>query len=43
VIDNLGWDDERASVAWSIANSGIGSELDVTVLNANSTREKLGK
>jgi len=31
VVMTRGLDDERASVAWSIANGGISSGLDVTV------------
>ncbi len=31
VIISRGFDDERASVAWSISNGGINSGLDVTV------------
>ena len=31
-----GFDDERASVAWSVANSGVASGLDVTVFLASS-------
>lgn len=31
VVISRGFDDERASVAWSIANAGIASEMEVTV------------
>ena len=31
IINTRGLDDERSSVAWSIANTALGSELDVTV------------
>jgi len=31
VVISRGFDDERSSVAWSVANGGIASGLDVTV------------
>jgi predicted peroxiredoxin len=31
IVISRGFDDERSSVAWSIANAGIASELEVTV------------
>ena len=31
MVISRGFDDERASVAWNIANGGIGSGLEVTV------------
>jgi predicted peroxiredoxin len=31
VINSRGFDDERASVAWVIANTGIASDMDVTM------------
>ena len=31
IVISRGLDDERSSVAWSIANAGIASELEVTV------------
>ena len=31
VVISRGFDDERSSVAWSIANAGIASEMEVTV------------
>ena len=31
VLISYGLDDERASVAWSIANGGINSGLDVSI------------
>lgn len=31
IINSRGFDDERSSVAWSIANASIASGLDVTV------------
>ena len=36
VVITRGLDDERSSVAWSIANAGIASDLDVTVFLAAS-------
>jgi predicted peroxiredoxin len=36
VIISRGFDDERASVAWSISNGGINSGLDVTVFLVSS-------
>ncbi len=36
VVITRGHDDERASVAWSIANGGINAGLDVTVFLASS-------
>lgn len=34
VVITRGMDDERSSVAWSIANAGIASDLEVTVFLA---------
>ena len=31
IVISRGFDDERSSVAWSIANAGIASEMEVTV------------
>ena len=31
IVISRGLDDERSSVAWSIANAGLASEMDVTV------------
>ena len=31
VVISRGFDDERSSVAWSIANAGVASEMEVTV------------
>jgi predicted peroxiredoxin len=31
IVISRGLDDERSSVAWSIANAGVASEMDVTV------------
>ena len=36
MVISRGLDDERASVAWSIANGGIGSGLEVTVFLVSS-------
>lgn len=36
VVISRGLDDERSSVAWSIANGGINSGLDVTVFLVSS-------
>jgi predicted peroxiredoxin len=36
VVITHGFDDERASVAWSVANGGITSGLDVTVFLTSS-------
>ena len=36
VVITRGLDDERSSVAWSIANAGIASDLEVTVFLAAS-------
>lgn len=36
VLITRGLDDERSSVAWSIANGGIKSELDVTIFLTSS-------
>jgi predicted peroxiredoxin len=36
IVITRGLDDERSSVAWSIANAGIASDLDVTVFLAAS-------
>jgi predicted peroxiredoxin len=36
VVITCGLDDERASVAWSVANGGISSGLDVTVFLTSS-------
>ena len=36
ILITRGFDDERSSVAWSIANAGIASDLEVTVFLAAS-------
>lgn len=36
VVITRGLDDERSSVAWSIANAGVSSDMDVTVFLAAS-------
>lgn len=36
IVISRGFDDERASVAWSIANGGISSGLDVTIFLVSS-------
>jgi predicted peroxiredoxin len=36
IVITRGLDDERSSVAWSIANAGIASEMEVTVFLAAS-------
>lgn len=36
IVVSRGFDDERASVAWSIANGGIKSDLDVTMFLVSS-------
>ena len=36
VLITTGLDDERSSVAWSIANGGIKSDLDVTIFLTSS-------
>lgn len=36
VVITRGFDDERSSVAWSIANGGIKSDLEVTVFLVSS-------
>lgn len=36
VLITRGFDDERSSVAWSVANGGIASGLDVTVFLTSS-------
>lgn len=36
VVITHGFDDERSSVAWSVANGGIASGLDVTVFLTSS-------
>lgn len=36
VVITCGLDDERASVAWSVANGGLNSGLDVTVFLTSS-------
>ena len=36
IVVSRGFDDERASVAWSIANGGIKSGLDVTMFLVSS-------
>ena len=36
IVISRGFDDERSSVAWSIANGGIKSGLDVTVFLVSS-------
>jgi len=36
IVITCGLDDERASVAWSIANGGLSSGLDVTVFLTSS-------
>ena len=36
IVISRGFDDERASVAWSIANGGINSGLDVTIFLVSS-------
>ena len=36
VMITRGFDDERASVGWSVANAGVASGLDVTVFLASS-------
>jgi predicted peroxiredoxin len=36
IVITRGLDDERSSVAWSIANAGIASDMDVTVFLAAS-------
>ena len=34
IVITRGFDDERSSVAWSIANAGVASDLEVTVFLA---------
>jgi predicted peroxiredoxin len=36
IVISRGFDDERASVAWSIANGGVKSGLDVTIFLVSS-------
>jgi predicted peroxiredoxin len=36
IVITRGLDDERSSVAWSVANAGIASDMDVTVFLAAS-------
>ena len=36
ILITSGLDDERSSVAWSIANGGISSDLDVTIFLTSS-------
>jgi len=36
ILITRGFDDERSSVAWSIANAGVASDLEVTVFLAAS-------
>jgi len=36
IVVSHGFDDERSSVAWSIANGGIKSDLDVTMFLVSS-------
>ncbi len=36
IVISRGLDDERSSVAWSIANAGIASDLEVTVFLVSS-------
>ena len=36
IVVTRGFDDERASVAWTIANSGINTGLEVTVFLVSS-------
>ena len=36
IVITRGLDDERSSVAWSIANAGIASDLEVTVFLASA-------
>ena len=36
IVITRGMDDERSSVAWSIANAGVGSDFDVTVFLASA-------
>jgi predicted peroxiredoxin len=36
VLITRGLDDERSSVAWSMANGGVASELEVTIFLASS-------
>ncbi len=36
VLISRGFDDERSSVAWNVANGGIGSGLDVTAFLVSS-------
>ncbi len=43
VLITRGLDDERASVAWSVANGGIASELEVTVFLAASGVDRVRK
>ena len=31
IVNSRGFDDERSSVAWSIANTAVASDMDVTV------------
>ena len=31
IVNSRGFDDERSSVAWSIANAGVASDMEVTV------------
>lgn len=31
IVNSRGFDDERSSVAWSIANTAIASDMDVTI------------
>ena len=36
VLISRGFDDERSSVAWNVANGGIGSGLEVTAFLVSS-------
>ena len=36
IVITRGLDDERSSVAWSVANAGVASDMDVTVFLAAS-------
>ena len=39
IVNSRGFDDERSSVAWSIANTASASNMDVTVFLGKEWRE----
>jgi predicted peroxiredoxin len=42
IVNSRGFDDERSSVAWSIANTAVASNMDVTVFLVATMNDMIG-